>query len=332
MGAIGTRFRSLLPGLGILAVVAISARALGIAIPNISPFIISIGIGAFLANLIGVPEWARPGLSTHKVLLETGIVLLGARLTLGELTATGPTVIILAGAVVLLGIVYMEVVASRIFSIGERTTSLLAAGASVCGVSAILAVAGSIDVDETDITYAVATIMLFDALTLLVFPILGGTLDISGKQFGIWAGLSLFSTGPTAAVGFAISETAGQWATVTKLIRNSMIGVVAIVYAVRYSAAKAETTQIARIWSRFPKFLFGFLVVAVIANTGILSQSAHTSIETTSDWLFTLAFAGLGFDIDLSEVVATGISPVLLVLVHFVTISGVMFGLVLYLF
>lgn len=327
-----TRLRSLLPGFVVLVGIAIFARILGDAVPSLSPLIVAIGSGAVVSNTVGVPKRVRPGLSKHKLLLETGIVLLGARLTVTEIVNTGPLVVLLAAGVVILGVLYMEVIISRIFVVGQRTTSLLAAGTSVCGVSAVLAVAGSIDVDETDITYAVATILLFDTLTLVFFPLIGEMLHISAKQFGIWAGLSLFSTGPTAAVGFAVSETAGQWATVTKLVRNTFIGVLAIGYAVHYATAKADRTNVTQVWIRFPKFLFGFLAVAVIVNLSALSPEALASISTTGDWLFLLAFAGLGFDINVNELRATGIRPVLLVLIHFVTISSVTLLTVMYLF
>lgn len=326
------RHRSLLPGLVVLLGAAVFAHLFGSVVPALSPLIIAIGTSAIVANVVGVPDWARPGLEKHKLLLETGIVLLGAQLSIGEIIDTGPLVLLLAAGVVVFGVLYMETVIGRFFSIRNRTTSLLAAGASVCGVSAVLAVAGSIEVDEMDITYAVATILLFDALTLVGFPIVGELLQISGKQFGIWAGLTLFSTGPTAAVGFAMSETAGQWATVTKLVRNTFIGLLAIGYAVHYTTGEADRVNVTQIWSRFPKFLFGFLLVAVIANLGTLSAESLASIGTIGDWLFLLAFAGLGFGIDLSELRATGVGPILSVLVHLLTVSSITLVVVLSLF
>lgn len=314
--------RTLAPGLLILVAVAALSRLTVGPIPGVSPLIVAIGTGALVANTVGVPAWAAPGLERHKLLLETGIVLLGARLTLGELIDTGPTVLVLAAAVVALGVLYVELLAGRVFQLRRRTGSLLAAGVSICGVSAVLAVAGGIDVDEADVTYVVATILLFDAVTLAVFPPLAPVFGLTGKQFGVWAGLSLFSTGPVAAVGFAVSEAAGRWATVTKLVRNAFIGVLAIGYAGHYAASAADSMDIRQIWGRFPKFLFGFLSVAVLVNLFGISTGAADLIDTVGDWLFTLAFVGLGFDINLRSLRETGIKPVALVLVHLVTVSA----------
>ncbi|MFC6977109.1 YeiH family protein [Halomicroarcula sp. GCM10025709] len=317
----GTGLRNVAPGILVLFGIAVIARYLGNATPGTTPLIVAIGIGALIGNMAGVPHWIRPGLDTHKLFLQTGIVLLGARLTLAEIIDTGPIVALLAGVMVLFGILYMEWIVGRLFEIKKQTRSLLAAGASVCGVSAVLAVSGSIEVDETDITYAVATILLFDAVTLVVFPLASQLLPLSSKQFGIWAGLSLFSTGPTAAVGFAVSESAGQWATITKLVRNTFIGILAVAYAIRYTTAETDQLAPSKLWGQFPKFLFGFLVVVVFANVADPSARAISSIGTVRDWLFLLAFVGLGFDISLRELRSTGIKPVLVVLVHLTTVS-----------
>ncbi|PSP95950.1 putative sulfate exporter family transporter [Halobacteriales archaeon QS_4_62_28] len=317
----GTSLRKVAPGILVLFGIAVIARYLGDAIPAMTSLIIAIGTGALIGNTTSVPDWIQPGLDTHKFFLQTGIVLLGVRLTLAEIVDTGPIVAMLASVIVLFGVLYMEWIVGRLFEIKKQTRSLLAAGASVCGVSAVLAVSGSIEVDETDITYAVATILLFDAVTLVVFPLVGQLLPLSGKQFGIWAGLSLFSTGPTAAVGFAFSESAGQWATITKLVRNTFIGILAIGYAIRYTTAETDQLASSKLWGQFPKFLFGFLVVVIFANVAGPSAQAVASIGTVRNWLFLLAFVGLGFDISLKELRSTGIKPVLVVIVHLTTVS-----------
>lgn len=313
----------LVPGLVVLLGVAVAARVVGGATP-LSPLIVAIGSGAAIASTVGTPAWADPGLDRYKLLLETGIVLLGAQLTFSQLATTGPTVVALAASVVGGGVLFVELVGRRV-GIERRTRSLLAAGASVCGVSAVLAVAGSIDGDEADISYAAGTVLLFDAVTLVSFPILATLLGLPDRLFGVWAGLSLFSTGPAAAVGFAVSETAGQWATVTKLVRNTFIGVLAVGYAVLY-ATDGERVNPSKIWYQFPKFLVGFLLVAVIVNAGLVGAGTQAAVARVGDWLFTLAFVGLGFELNPRRLRATGLRPILVVFAHLVTISFLSLG------
>jgi uncharacterized integral membrane protein (TIGR00698 family) len=315
------RFRPV-PGLAVLLGLGVLARSIGGSTP-LNPLIVAIGSGAAVAAVVGTPDWAEPGLGRHKLLLETGIVLLGARLALGKLVSTGPIVAVLAAGVVAVGVPFVELLGGYL-GIEDRTRSLLAAGASVCGVSAVLAVAGSVDGDEAEIGYAAGTVLLFDAVTLIVFPALGSVLALSDRAFGVWAGLSLFSTGPAAAVGFAVSETAGRWATLTKLLRNASIGVLAVVYAVLYATDGDEGTRpdATEIWSCFPKFLVGFLALAVVVNLGVVAPDTVVTVERVGDWLFALAFVGLGFELNPRRLRATGVRPVAVVLAHLVTVSA----------
>jgi uncharacterized membrane protein YadS len=346
------------PGLALMVAVAAAARVLG-SLTGFSSLAFAVGGAALAANAVGVPEWARPGLDRHKLLLETGIVLLGAGLTFGQLARAGPVVVGLAAVAVLVGVASVELLC-RWAGVRERASALVASGAAVCGVSAVVAVAGGIDADESDVAYAVGTVLLFDAVTLVAFPAAASFLGLDARTFGVWAGLSMFSTGPVAAAGFAHSPAAGRWATLTKLVRNALIGLVVVAYSLRYArraaraggttgaddaagttddagtvpdggAAGGDATRgraastlrggVAEVWDGFPKFVVGFLAAAVLANTVMPGVSAPAG--TAADALFAVAFAGLGFDIRLEAVRDAGLAPVLAVGVHLLAWSAV---------
>jgi uncharacterized integral membrane protein (TIGR00698 family) len=325
------------PGIALLAVIAVAARAISTIAPQLSPLLIAIGLSVLFANIYGLPEWAASGVGLGTLFLETGIVLLGVSLSIGQIISVGSVVLGLALATVVLGVVFTEVLGRSVFGIESRTSSLVAAGSSVCGVSAVVATGESIEVTDEQIAYAASTVLLFDAITLVVFPIVGNVLGLPAKQFGIWAGLSMFSTGPVTAVGFAYSPTAGQWATITKLVRNAFIGLVAVAYSMYYARRSETTSQregshLRHIWSQFPKFIIGFALVIVIANIGVLSESQIDLIGRSSDVLFLLAFAGIGFDIQFEDLRSTGLRPIVVVLVHLIAVSVVALGAVTLLF
>jgi uncharacterized membrane protein YadS len=337
-----------------MAGVALVARLLATA-TGLSALAFAVGGAALAANTVGVPDWARPGLDRHKLLLETGIVLLGAGLTIGQLARAGPRVVGLAVLGVAVGVGSVELLC-RWAGVRERAGALVAAGAGVCGVSAVVAVAGGIDADEADVAYAVGTVLLFDAVTLVAFPAAGALLGLDARTFGVWAGLSMFSTGPVAAAGFAHSAEAGRWATMTKLVRNALIGAVVVAYSLRYArrsvgtrdgaAADGGSTSVGgsepadggstsgdghgdgasrvsvrEVWTRFPKFVVGFVAAAVLANTVL--PGATEPAGRAADVLFALAFAGLGFDIRLDAVRDAGLAPVAAVGAHLVAWSAV---------
>jgi len=310
------------PGLALLVAGALLSRLLAGAVDGLQPLVVAVALGALVGNTVGTPDAAEPGVGVDKLFLETGIVLLGAAVVVEEFLAAGPTVLGLVVVAVGGGLLLAELIARVLFRLDGTTPSLLAAGASICGVSAVVAIGRVLDARGSAITFAAATVLLFDAVTLVAFPLAGEWLGLTGRQFGVWAGVSMFSTGPVAAAGFAYSPEAGQWATVTKLARNSLLGGVAVAYSLAYTARSATEPGVRRLWAEFPKFLLGFLAVAAIANSGVLSAAALESIGRVSDALFTLAFVGLGLSIRVREMRDVGAAAVGAVLVHLLTVSA----------
>lgn len=200
MGVISAA-RPYLPGIAFLAVGAILSHLIAGAVDGLQPLVVAVGIGALVGNTAGTPDAAEPGVGVDKLFLETGIVLLGAAVVIEEFLAAGPTVLGLVVVAVGGGLLLAEAIARGLFRLDGTTPSLLAAGASICGVSAVVAIGRVLDARGSAITFAAATVLLFDAVTLVAFPIAGEWLGLTGRQFGVWAGVSMFSTGPVAAAG-----------------------------------------------------------------------------------------------------------------------------------
>ncbi|WP_255170923.1 YeiH family protein [Natrononativus amylolyticus] len=324
--------RRFLPGLAVLCLGALLARSVELAV-GLNHLLVAIAIGFVLANAVGVPTRFERGIATHKLWLGAGIVLMGASLTLETVLEVGGLVLLVVVAITALTIVVVELLARNVFGLADHLGSLLAAGSGICGVSAVVAVAGAIRAREGQIAYAAATVLLFDAITLVVYPIVGDALGLSSVVFGVWAGVSMFSTGPVVAVGFAHSEVAGQWATMTKLSRNALIGVVVLAYASYYArTGSAGRPSLRSLWEEFPKFVLGFLALVALASLGAFSPAQQASIENAYSWLFLLAFVGLGTEIRLAELRNTGVAPALVVLLALLVASTVSLGVLTLLF
>ena len=313
--------RKAVPGLVLLCLGALLARGLS-ALVGINELLLAIVLGAVLVNTVGLPERFRHGTATYNIWLAAGIVLLGSSLTVGMIIEIGTTVLLLLVAAVALTLVTVEVLARNVAGVTDRFGSLLAAGAGICGVSAVAAVGGAVRAKEMHIAYAAGVVLLVDAVTIVVYPIVGALLDLPDVVFGVWAGVSMLSTGPVVAVGFAHSEVAGQWATITKLARNALIGVVALGYASYYARRGAGgSTSVRMLWENFPKFVLGFLVLVALASVGAFSPEQQDSISNVVDWLFLLAFVGLGTQIRTAELRATGVTPALIVFAAVLLVS-----------
>ena len=329
------RLSSILPGVALLVGIGASARLIA-DVTGLNHLILAIVLGMAIVNLHGVPAWAERGLRTHKLWLETGIVLMGARISLDSVLGAGPRLLLVVVAVVTFTLLLVETLSRTIFDMEGPICSLLACGLSICGVSAVVAVAGSIRADENQIAYAVATVLLFDAVTLFVYPSLGVLLGLPDMVYGIWAGVSMLSTGPVAAAGFAYSDVAGQWATLTKLTRNMLIGVAVIGYSVYHTRQSAAGTGLGNslrcLWQSFPKFILGFVAVMVAASVGLLSSQQVTSMTNAYRWLFLVAFAGLGLNIQVDEMREAGLKPVGVAVASLVTVSVLALAMVTVLF
>ncbi|MFW5787427.1 MAG: YeiH family protein [Halanaerobiales bacterium] len=315
----------LIPGILFLFFIGIISKYIGGYIPHISYLIIAIALGIVSANFFNLPAMIEDGIvNTHKLWLKTGIVILGARVILKDLIEVGPTLLMMIMVFIFFSLICVEFLSSK-FGLENRLGSCLASGTSVCGVSAVIATGGAIQAKKNHIAYGIATVLLFDIITVFSYPLIGQVFAIPAEVFGPWAGISMFSTGTTVAAGFAHSAQAGQLATMAKMGRNVFIGIWALIYSLYYVKKGLNDTMVenkaAYLWEKFPKIIIGFAAMLIIANSGILDESQIASMKNAYNWLFMMAFVGLGYTIDFDKLKKTGIKPFLTVLISFVLIS-----------
>src|SRR5258706_15289298 len=173
------RFLGVVPGILLLAAVGYAgklleqnvgayAKAHHWTFPNIEYVLWAIVLGLVVSNTVGVPAIFRAGVATYEFWLKAGIVLLGVRFLLGDVVKLGGVSLACVVLELALAIVVMTAL-GRWFRLSPKLTSLLAIGASICGVSAIIAAKGAIEADDEDASYAIAAILALGAVSLLVF-------------------------------------------------------------------------------------------------------------------------------------------------------------------
>jgi uncharacterized integral membrane protein (TIGR00698 family) len=320
VSTVGSVARSL-PGIVALLVIGLAARGLATGVP-VDHLVVAIIAGAVLGNALGKPRVLRPGIQTYKLWLEVGIVLLGAQLVLSQVVGAGTIILVLVVLTVVVVVSLTEVTGRRL-GIGRKLRSLLGAGIGICGVSAVAAVATGIRARGEHVAYVVGTIVVFDAVTILLYPAIGSYLGLEPIVFGIWAGLTMFSTGPVAAAGFAYSADAGTWAVLTKLVRNSLIGILVVGYSIRFSngSQTGPDRLLYSVWNSIPTFVVGFFLLMLAANVGIFSSGQLAAMENASRWAFLIAFVGLGFDLRLEAMRNAGYGPLVVTFGVFTTVS-----------
>jgi uncharacterized integral membrane protein (TIGR00698 family) len=315
-------FVRLLPGVVLLLVIgyagkfteqsiAAYGRAHQLTLPNIEYVLWAIVFGLIVSNTIGVPALCEAGVDTYELWLKIGIVLLGVRFVLGDVVKLGGLSLACVVLELAVSIAVMTAL-GRAFRLSPKLTSLLAIGASVCGVSAIIAAKGAIDADDEDASYAIAAILALGAVSLFVFPLIGHSLAMSDWAYGLWVGLAVDNTAEATAAGALYSDAAGKFAVLAKTARNATIGFVVLGYAlywVRRGGAAGVTNKAAFLWQKFPKFVLGFLLISALATAGVFTGTESTDLANLSRWAFLLTFAGVGLRTDLRTLSKQGWRP-----------------------
>ena len=316
-----------LVGTAVLVALGVGAWALGARVGGLNELLVAVALGAVFVNVVPDAQRVIPPAWLHNRLLQGGIVLMGATISVEVLTTAGTRFIGVVLVSMALTLLVAEVCARLVLRIPGEMGSLLAGGTAVCGVSAVVAIGAAIEARREQITIAIATVVVLDAVTLFVYPWVGSWLQLSEMVYGMWAGLSMLSTGPVAAAGFAHSETAGQWATVTKLARNLLIGVLIIGYAViyrsRHTSTPGVTHQLRTLVSTFPLFIIGFIVMVTLANTGWVPSAAIAGADRLYRWCFLVGFVGFGMGIDARRLATTAWRPLAVAVLTISVMSGV---------
>ncbi|MFB9835122.1 YeiH family protein [Actinoallomurus acaciae] len=314
------------PGILLLVVIGFAGKwaqselkAIGTAtdthLPDIEYVLWAIVIGLAIVNTAGLHPIFRPGIGTYEFWLKIGIVLLGARFILGDLAKVGGislALILIDGTIAVTTVLLL----TRAFGLKPKLGTLLAIGTAICGVSAIIAGKGAIEADDEDSGYSIAAILALGAVALFSFPAIGHLLGLGQHTFGLWAGLAVDNTAETTATGAIYGTKAQDIAVLVKSTRNALIGFVVLGFAL-YWARRGQATGVSGgigararfVWSKFPKFVLGYIAISALATWGAFSKADITSLGNLSKWAFLLTFAGVGLNTDIRAFAKSGFRP-----------------------
>jgi uncharacterized integral membrane protein (TIGR00698 family) len=237
--------------------------------------------------------------------------LLGSRFLLGDVLHLGGISLILVAIALTLSLTCMHLL-GRAFKLKPKLTSLLVVGSSICDVSAIIATKPAIDANDEDASYAIAAILALGAISLFTFLLIGHSLHLSDKAYGLWTDLAVDNTAEATAAGALYSDAAGKVAVLAKTKRNALIGFIVLAYAIYWSSrgrAQAVGNKATFLWTEFPKFVLGFFLISLLATLSFFTKPQLTSLTNLSRWAFLLTFAGVGLRTSLRELAKQGWKP-----------------------
>ena len=304
-----------------------------------------------LAILIGVairtlwepgPRW-RPGIEfSARILLEIAVMLLGALVSVRTVLAIGPALLLGIAAVVAVAIAASYGI-SRMLGLPWRMAVLIACGNSICGNSAIAAVAPVIGAESDEIASSIAFTAVLGVLVVLGLPLLVPVLRLSLTQYGVLAGLTVYAVPQVLAATLPIGALSNQVGTVVKLVRVLMLGPVVLglsLVANRAGDARAGDDRIGggkagggkrgrpKLHQLLPWFIVGFLVVAAVRSLGLIPPSLLPMVTLATSMLTTIAMAALGLGVDVRVVARAGARVTAAVTLSLILLAIISFGLI----
>ena len=300
----------------------------------ISEILIAVLLGLFLRNTIGVSQRSEAGVKfAIQRVLRLGIILLGLRLSLQDVAATGLTALLLVVICISVALI-LSYLAGRIFHVPPKLAMLIGVGTAICGNSAIVATAPVIEAKDEEVSFAVATITLFGLLAVLFYPLIGHLLGLSDRTFGLWAGTAVNDTSQVVAVGAAYSPLALNFATIVKLTRNTIMAPLIVLVGFFYTqglnrkmsdnAVKASKLTFGKL---VPGFVLGFLLMSLIRTAGVavgifpqnvaqpgnlvFSANLLTWLDEAAKFAILMALAGVGLNTDLKVLRRIGFKPLI---------------------
>jgi uncharacterized integral membrane protein (TIGR00698 family) len=292
-------------GITALALAAQALELRGFGHPYVEALVLAILLGAVLRAVWTPERRFQAGIAfSAKQLLELAVMLLGASLDLSLVTKSGVALLVTIVAVVLasLGVSYGV---SRMLGLSNRLAILVACGNSICGNSAIAAVAPVIGAGSADVGAAISFTAILGVLTVIGLPLLVSLVGLTATQYGILAGLTVYAVPQVLAATLPVGLIATQMGTFVKLARVLLLGPVVVALSLLFGkhateaagAPGARSALASLTW--VPWFVPAFLVLAGLRSAGLIPPGATQPIATVAAILTILSMAALGLNVDL---------------------------------
>ena len=287
-------------------------------IPFLSPGL-SLLLGLIVALTIGNPFIQHNKIFT-KILLQASVVGLGFGIHLNEALAAGKDgfIFTIFSIAITMG---LGLWIGRLLHVNKDTRTLVAGGTAICGGSAIAALGPVINAKDKDMTVALGTIFMLNAIALFIFPPIGNLLHMDDTQFGYWCAIAIHDTSSVVGAAATRSEAALQIATTTKLIRALWIIPLSLLVAVFYNRGSKEKAESGKKKITIPWFIFLYVVAMIIATYLPQGQAFYTEAVKIAKMgmIYTLFLIGTGLTWD--SIKEVGYKPVLLGVILWVIIS-----------
>jgi len=301
------------PGLAATVVVALAATYLADHY-HTPPVIFALLLGMALNTLSAEPQYAVGIGVSARVLLRISVALLGVRITFNQIGDLGWSTAAMVITAVPLTIGFGWILA-KVFRIDGRFGVLSSGAVAICGASAAMAIAAAWNRkdSERDTVLVIACITTYSTIAMVLYPALLGHLHLDALQTGRFLGGSIHDVAQVVAAGYASSATAGDAATIVKLMRVAMLVPVVLVISLATAGQQRKAGSAGKRVALLPGFLLAFVALVALNGFDLISKPLAAALADISKWLLVIAVAALGMKTSAREIMAVGGTAVVLI-------------------
>jgi uncharacterized integral membrane protein (TIGR00698 family) len=270
-------------------------------------------MGLIVAQFIGHP-FLHLNQKATTLLLQVSVVGLGFGMNIRSALQAGREGIVFT-IISIVGTLLLGTVLGRLFRTDKKTSHLISSGTAICGGSAIAAISPVIKAEEKQISVALGTIFVLNALALVLFPLIGHYFHLDQTRFGLWCALAIHDTSSVVGAASKYGNEALEIAATVKLVRALWIIPVAFCSTLVFKNKGAKI--------RIPYFI-GLFVVAICLNTYVPAiQAISNYMVSISKGALTVTLFLIGCGLSGKTVMSVGWKPVLQGLILWVIVAGV---------
>ncbi|MEH2336053.1 YeiH family protein [Nostoc sp.] len=289
------------------------------------PIALMLGILLALTHENPFHRISRPA---AKYLLEASVIVLGFGMNLAVVLKAGAS-----GALFAIGSITATFILGyflgKWLKIPIKASALISAGTAICGGSAIAAVSSVINAAESEISVAMGTVFVLNAVALFVFPPLGHALHLTQAQFGTWSGIAIHDISSVVGAASHYGQSALYTATAVKLSRALWIVPISAAASYIFQRQQANSGESAIHKPQVPWFI-GLFILASVVRTFIPEVAAWSPVVThVSEAGLTLTLFLIGAGLSQRMLKAVGWKPMLQGVVLWIFISATSLGVIL---
>lgn len=238
--------------------------------------------------------WFKSSTYDLEFFIKISIVLLS--INLKEIGVIGAKALVVSWVETLLIIPIVYSIGYYLVKMCKEEALVTAAGVCICGSSAAMTIGDCVKVDKEALTSLIAVMSLLTIPCIPTLPLA----NVSDTILGSWIGGSVDSTGAVLASASLRSTEAAKVAIIIKMLQNIIIGVVALFVTFIWN----KSCNIGILWTKLPKFVLGFILVAIITTVlpdYVVKRTSDNSF-VISEWFAAISFVIIGFEIDILNI------------------------------